>query len=748
MPMQTEALSPRSSYSRADRRILLCWGALACLLVFFTLLPVSLHAQLVLASVLLGVLMVCHRFGRRAKSLRAQSLWRLTVILVCTFLSLRYIHWRATESLPLQMGLAAMVGGLLLFMAEAWSFVNTLLGYVINSEPFFRRSIPLRPGQALPHVDVYIPTYNEEPFIVRPTVIAATQLDYPPELLHVWILDDGGTDQKCHDPDPQKAAAARQRAQELKALAERFGAGYLTRERNVHAKAGNLNSALQHTQGELLLVLDCDHIPASDFLQRTVGFFLQDPQLFVLQTPHNFVSPDPIERNLGTHAQSPAENELFYDVMQPGLDFWGTSFFCGSAAVLRRSVIDELGGISGRTITEDAETTLDALSLGYKSAYYNRPMVSGLQPDTFTGFIVQRVRWAQGMLQIFILKNPWRQPRLSFMQRVLYTNFAVYWGFAAARLVMLLAPPAYLLLGINLCDTTSEQLLVYAGPALAASLLSTQYFYGRVRWPFVSQLYEVVQSMFVVRGMWQVFRRPTAPSFKVTPKGEMLDRDFLSTLSWPFYILLALTALGVVVGVQRYADETWNRGAIAFVLFWAVLDMVLLLGALGITLERRQLRSEPRAPHRESAGVLLDGQSWQGRTVNASASGVGLILEAWQGSQDVSTLVGQPVFAEFLSRGQSLEGTVQSARWTPEGLVALGVRYVFRSVADERLAVEMAFGSSGKLMANNRERHAGRSIARALLDMAVHATRPGMAHIGHLERDVWRKVKGLFFPAA
>lgn len=179
-------------------------------------------------------------------------------------------------------------------------------------------------------------TCNEDPASVRPTVIAATQLDYPREKLHVWILDDGGTAQKLGDKDPAKAGAARERAGQLKAIAERFGAGYLTRERNEHAKAGNINSALAHTNGGLLLVLDCDHIPAADFLQRTMGFFIADPKHFVLQTPHNFVSPDPIERNLGTHTHSPAENELFYDVMQPGLDFWGTSFFCGSAAVLRR----------------------------------------------------------------------------------------------------------------------------------------------------------------------------------------------------------------------------------------------------------------------------------------------------------------------------------------------------------------------------------------------------------------------------
>jgi cellulose synthase (UDP-forming) len=722
-----------------DLATLGAWVMLGAIFTAVATLPLAHGAQLLLAAPLLGVLMLAVSLSGRARTLRMKSLLRLTVIAVSTFLFLRYMQWRAFESLPLQYGLLSMVCGLLLFLAEGWSFINTLFGFVINSEPFYRRSVPLPSDTATwPHVDVYIPTYNEDPLIVRPTLIAATQLRYPAEKLHVWLLDDGGTAQKLNDADPARAAAAAERATTLQALAQRAGAGYLTRDRNLNAKAGNINSALAHTRGELILVLDCDHIPAEDFLTRCVGFFLADPKLFVLQTPHNFVSPDPIERNLETHQASPSENELFYDVMQPGLDFWGTSFFCGSAAILRRAVINELGGISGRTITEDAETTLDALSLGYRSAYYNRPMVSGLQPETFSGFIVQRVRWGQGMMQIFLLKNPWLQPRLSFMQRMLYTNFAVYWGFAASRLIMLLAPPVYLLFGITLCDTTADQLLAYAGPALLASLWSTQFFYGRVRWPFVSQLYEVVQSVYVVSGLWKVLRQPQAPTFKVTPKGEVLDQQFVSALAWPFYILLALTVMAIIVGAERYADATWQRSGIAFVQFWAVVDLVLLLGALGITLERRQLRAEPRAPHRESAGVLLDGQSWQGWTVDASASGAGLVLEQWTGNRPVESLIGLPVWAEFLGRGVELEGTVQAARVRPDGLVALGVRYRFRSLQDERLAVSIAFGSSSVLVDNNRHRHGGQSILRSVWRLLRHAGHHGIDHLVHVEADLMR----------
>jgi cellulose synthase (UDP-forming) len=715
---------------------LVSWCLSVGVFIYLALIPATRHAQLLISAALLAVLGGCYLFGRRTQNPRLRRLARLTIIVLCTLVSLRYMHWRATDSLPMQFGLLSMVCGLLLFAAEGYGFVNMMFGFMINSEPFVRHSIALPDDEeALPHVDIYIPTYNEDASILRPTVIAATQMHYPRHKLHVYVLDDGGTAQKLNDPNPEKAAAARERAQELQAIARQFGAGYLTRERNLHAKAGNINSALSSTQGELLLILDCDHIPAADFLQRTVGFFLADPKLFVLQTPHNFVSPDPVERNLDTFENSPAENELFYDVMQPGLDFWGTSFFCGSAAVLRRSVINELGGISGQTITEDAETTLDALSLGYKSAYYNRPMVSGLQPETYSGFIVQRVRWGQGMLQIFLLKNPWKQPRLTMTQRLLYTNFAFYWGFAGARVIMLLAPPAYLLFDIDLCDTTAAQLLAYAVPALIASLVSTQFFYGRVRWPFMSQLYEIVQSVYVLQGLAEVIRKPRSPSFKVTPKGEVLSQNFISSLAWPFYLLLMLTVLAIVFGVLRLGSEPWNVSAIGFVLFWAVLDALLLLGVLGITFERRQLRAEPRLRHEEPMRMQIDGRVFDGTTLNASASGLAVRLRLAPGQATPVVALGMPVEITLLHRSARLQGQLQSCRRIHDQELSLGLKYSHSDASQERLAIDLAFGSSETLVKNNQRRHAGRSVLGGLLAVVRFALTNGLGHLVFLVRQ-------------
>lgn len=109
-------------------------------------------------------------------------------------------------------------------------------------------------------------------------------------------------------------------------------------------------------------IFDCDHVPTRSFLQMTMGWFLKEKQLAMMQTPHHFFSPDPFERNLGRFRKTPNEGTLFYGLVQDGNDMWDATFFCGSCAVIRRKPLDEIGGIAVETVTEDAHFSASAPS--------------------------------------------------------------------------------------------------------------------------------------------------------------------------------------------------------------------------------------------------------------------------------------------------------------------------------------------------------------------------------------------------
>lgn len=628
--------------------------SLVALLSLSTLIYLPLELQAGVAWSLVGLLILV-----RALPVVPADLQRLVICSISLFLTFRYFVFRAGETLFFD-GIPDGIAVLALFAAETYGIVIHLLGLFVNISPYRRGVQPVdlnRPD--LPSVAIFIPTYNESEEIIATSVMAGSLIDYPKEKYRIFILDDGGTWQKRNDPDPAKAAQAWERHRALKQLAERMGVVYLTRERNDHAKAGNLNKALEALHGceelnpelatlekldhsicydlgiaksieELVLILDCDHVPSRDILKNTVGLFLDDPKLFLVQTPHFFINPDPIEKNLDTSTHSPGENEMFYGAVHHGMDFWNASFFCGSAALLRRSHLDAIGGIQGETITEDAETALALHARGLRSAYVGKPMVCGLSPETFTDFILQRSRWTQGMIQIFMLKNPLFIKGLRPYQRLCYLSSCIFWFFGLARFLFWAAPLAYLFFELRVYNASMEQIAAYALPHLLAALLVADYLFGLVRHPFFSELYETVQSIFLTPAILSAMRNPKAPTFKVTPKGQSLSQDTLSPLAVPFYIMLGGTLVSYPFGFWRWVNSPLQQDAVLLCMAWTTFNLIMILLAMGIVWEKRQVRAWHRLPVRET--VVVDNETAQycqeGVVLDVSLGGIRFDLPA------------------------------------------------------------------------------------------------------------------------
>ena len=609
--------------------------------------PLADENQMLLSAGVLAALFLLSRTERFLGDFN-----RVAVIVLAAYLSLRYWMFRTTDTLTYT-GVWDFVFLMLLYLAETYGIFTHLVGLFVNLSPL-RRNIPALPadGHLWPRVDVLVPTYNEPVEMVTLTLTACTQLNYPADKLNVFVLDDGGTTQKREDPDPARAAAARRRAQELQAAAASLGVHYLTRESNVHAKAGNINAALgaaidtgqprrtsagdnpglgePRPSGELVLILDCDHVPTKDFLRNTVGFFVADEKLACVQTPHFFINPTPVEKNLGTATESPGENEMFYGGIQLGLDFWNASFFCGSAALLRRRHLMAIGGLVEDTITEDAGTALKLHARGFNSVYLNKAMTMGLSPESFDGFIIQRSRWAKGMIQILLLRSPLWAKGLSMAQRVCYLNACMFWLFGFARMIFFLSPLMFLVFNLRVYNASLTQVLVYALPHLVASYFVSNHLYGKLRHPFYSELFEIIQSIYLIPAVVSVFLNPRSPRFRVTPKSISLQQDTLAHLATPFYLMLLLNLLAICAGAVLWLNRPVMLDTIAICLCWNTFNLLLVICCLGVVWERRQLRRSHRYSTREAVTVFdpRSGARVPALLRDLSTTGIGLTVDS------------------------------------------------------------------------------------------------------------------------
>jgi cellulose synthase (UDP-forming) len=464
---------------------------------------------------------------------------------------------------------------LLLFGAETFGFLSflTLVVDAWRVDPTPRRE-PLD----LP-TDIVIPTYDEGRAIVEPTIIGALLVKGNTT---IYLADDG-------------------RREEMRALADEYGIHYVTRPDNLHAKAGNLNAILPRLTGELLLILDADHVPSPDFLEATSGYF-RDPKIALVQTAHSFRNHNSVMHDEeGRHEQS-----LFFDVLMPSRNRIGTAFWCGSAAVLRTDALRAIGGMATRTSTEDFETSLLLQNEGYSLFYHNEHLIQGLAPDNLPAYLIQRGRWAGGTLAAYKrgYRLPWSR-NLKFVQRFSYTGSLLYYLSPLQRLAYTFNLLIVGALGVIPVSYTGPWYLVFWGSWAVVSLVAVTAMERGTSQPFEGSrnlLMGMDAFLRALPSLWS--NRPAV--FKVTPKNQV-DLGGWDSVRY-LKVALAIGVVTATVLIARWLDlvtfeffgfqflPSINSTAILIITAFGLVEIVIISFMVVRVWRRRQYRNMWRFP--------------------------------------------------------------------------------------------------------------------------------------------------------
>jgi cellulose synthase (UDP-forming) len=602
-------------------QLFILMGVTMLLSIPFVITDLNSNQQTIVAVILTALAWLVVTIEKRQTSEATSEYLHLFLVWLSMVTTFRYLYYRTNFTLNLTSGWLDATFSVLLYVAELYAIMTLVLSFFQTLKLKERKAIDISniPPEQLPSVDIYIPTYSEDVEIVRKTVLGALAIDYPMDKKRVYVLDDG------------RAEKFKARRAELIKLCEELGCIHMTRDTNEHAKAGNINTALRKTPGELVLILDCDHIPSRNMLQETIGFFFR-PQVSLVQTPHWFYNPDPFERNLQTGGEVPVGNELFYKVIQKGNDFWNAAFFCGSAAVVRKAHLLEIGGIAVETVTEDCHTSLRLHSRGYESVYYDKIMVAGLAPEKFSAYVGQQVRWARGMAQILRIENPLFNPKLklSLPQRICYFSATSHFFFGFPRLMYALAPALFLVFGINPIRGLGLETLAYALPHFFISTYANYITYKHVRFSFWNEIYEFAMSFQAGIVTFLALINPRLGSFNVTDKGLTVTKR-----SFDWDSSKGLVLAGAVVATSILAVPLWlilqpeKSEAVLVNMFWSFFNLVLIVSSLLVAFEQPQLRRSHRLERELEAVLYSQDRTLRGKTINISETGCQIIIEAW-----------------------------------------------------------------------------------------------------------------------
>ncbi|CAN5155016.1 hypothetical protein BH11PAT3_BH11PAT3_3300 [soil metagenome] len=413
---------------------------------------------------------------------------------------------------------ALLIAGEIFHTWQAITYIYTVwdLNYKAPFDPNF-----------LPEVDVFITVAGEPVEIVRETVLAAKQMDYPH--FNVFILNDGFVANKLNWEDMEK-------------LAKDIGVTCITRKIGGGAKAGNINNGLKETHAPYVLIFDADHIPHEDFLKKTVGYF-KDPKMGFVQTPQFYKNS---QLNMTTRGAW-EQQELFYGPICRGKNRLNAATMCGTNMILSRKSVNEVGGMCTESIAEDFATGMFMHEKGYHSTYVSEVLAEGLAPEDFLSYYKQQFRWARGALDVIFKYKLLTRRGLNFKQKIQYLSSVTFFLSGIVVLMNILLPLVFLY--------TGQVPLLISGMLLAAVFLP-YIFLTLFNLSLTSNYrFTFTALSFAISGFWihvqallaAVTGRKTG--FAVTSK-TALEGNF-PRLLWPQFLYIGLVISGFIIAYHR-----------------------------------------------------------------------------------------------------------------------------------------------------------------------------------------------------
>ncbi|HEY8852555.1 MAG TPA: glycosyltransferase, partial [Gemmatimonadaceae bacterium] len=516
---------------------------------------------------------------------RGEELITRVFAVIAWLYGLYWISWRWGSSLNHN----ALVFSIILIVAETYGLINSFFLIATVWKLKYRDAPPTPKGL---RVDVFITNYDEPLEVLRRTAIGARAIKYPHR---TFMLDDGKRD-------------------EVKAMADALGIGYIRRGGSEHAKAGNLNNALKVTDGEFILQLDADHVPLPNILDRLLGYF-GDARVAFVQSPQDFYNTDSFTHVVNEEGRSLwEENRIFFSLLQPGKDTWNAAFFCGSCGVLRRTAFEEIGGFSTKTVTEDMETSIVLHGRGWRSVYHGETLAYGLAPSSAFAYHVQRLRWGQGSMQILRKLNPLFYPGLTVPQRLAYLSSTATYLDGVQKLIFYLAPVVFFLTGWLPVNVTNAQLVTRLVPYVLLTIISFEMLSRGTGWILISERYNMAKFWTYIRACGGFFAKKPL-KFNVTPKGTG-EVPFETYAPQLFLLILSVASLvwatfASYYGWVNYHAPGWSSLAFWLNGFWIAWNIYF---AGFVVLQSRASRQQ-RIDHRfiDAFPIVVDATDVEGR---------------------------------------------------------------------------------------------------------------------------------------
>ena len=517
--------------------------------------------------------------GKKSKvaNVAKQLIYAVTIVL-----TIIYIVYRIFFTLPIKLGWLAMTLSIIILVLEIWESFDFFVYYlnILSVNKKYPKIPEIQEKNLFPDIDVLIATLNEGEQILRETVVACKNMDYPNKSkVHIYVCDDGN------------------RAN-IKNMADELGIGYITRLNNIDAKAGNYNHALQKINSPLIATFDADMVPTKNFLMTTVPFFIKEENIGFVQLPQSFKNPDIYQTRFELSKKIPFEQDYFYHSIQIAKNETNSAIYCGTNTVFSRKALDDTQGFAKGTISEDIATGMLIESKGYKCMALNNVEAYGMAVNDVTGFVKQRSRWARGCIQIFKKYKISSNPGLTARQKLEYLSCISYWFFGVKRMLYMIAPLLFSIFGLIIVDCDLKTFIAIWLPAYLLKRFVIDLTEKNKRSSTWNKIYETVLAPVLAKEVLKEFFGFGSTRFEVTPKygaSKKMTKTH-KKLFISHFVLLLLSIIGLSMSAIKIYSQGVNEYIISII--WLISNVFYLCTAVKFDMNNANKQEKEFEPNK------------------------------------------------------------------------------------------------------------------------------------------------------
>jgi cellulose synthase (UDP-forming) len=340
-------------------------------------------------------------------------------------------------------------------------------------------------------------------------------------------------------------------------------------------------------------------------------------------------------------------------------------------------------------------------------------------------------------MQILRYRFPPLKRGLSIPQRLCYTSSTLFWMFPFTRFCFLVSPLCYLFFSMEIFTASGGEFLAYTSTYMMVNFMMQNYLYGRYRWPWISDLYEYIQTIYLLPSLLSVIANPSKPTFKVTAKSENMSQSQVSELGAPYFIVFGILLLGVVATGIRIWTEPYKADVTLVTGGWNLVNLIIAGCALGVVSERATRRQSHRVLVDRPCRFLMGDKVVEGVVRDVSVGGANLRLSqsALPGLKRgaFGTLEFAPL-SDLLVNQLPIE--IRKMSMDEKG-VLIGCRFLTATPEHHRLIADLAFANADQWSLFQKRRHQDIGILRGtlwFLAMSIYQTGRGLGYLLGLQR--------------